>query len=342
MSEANNNQYTRTEEISAEAVPQKAGKPPKKKPNKWIIFFVVMGFFVVCGIIAGGNLFEKTEHDGPYSSGEKNVAMIDIKGEITEAGETYNQKFILNQINEAKNDKDNKAILLMLDTPGGSVYECDEVYRKLNEYKKETKRPIYAYCEGMCASAGYYIASTADEIYANRNSLVGSIGVICGQFVDATGLLDKLGVHITTIHSGANKIMGSIHEKPTPEQIAIMQGLSDEAYEQFVGVVAEGRDMSVARVKALADGRVYSAKQCKANGLIDTVGTIDDMDNHIKKELGEDVRFYHEVYEQSPYMNIFNHLESAIENRSMSSELTSTVKTLEDMRITEPMYLYQP
>ncbi len=344
MSESDNSQYIRTDEISEDVKQPVYNQPPqkKKKRSKWLAFFVAIGILVACTAIACGLFIGDSAHDGPFSSGEKNVVMIDVNGEITEEGTTYNQKFILNQINEAKNDSDNEAILLMFNTPGGSVYECDEVHRKLVEYKKETKRPIYAYCEGMCASAGYYIATTADTIYANRNSLVGSIGVICGQFVDASGLLDKLGVHVTTVHSGANKTMGSMYEAPTDEQLAIMQAISDEAYEQFVDVVATGRDMSVEKVKALADGRVYSAKQGKANGLIDRIGTIDDMDAQIKKDLGDDVRFYHEVYEQSPYASLFNRLKSYLDTRGMSGELASSVKTIEGMRITEPMYLYQP
>lgn len=342
MSEPNQQPYMRVDDLHEHAASSSDAPKKKKKRGKWLAFFVAIGILVVCAAIAGGQFFADTAHDGPFASGEKNVVMIDVKGEITAEGDTYNQQFILNQINEAKNDSDNKAILLMLDTPGGSVYECDEVYNKLLEYKKETKRPIYAYCESMCASAGYYIASTADAIYANRNSLVGSIGVITGQFVDATQLLDDLGVKITTVHSGANKLMGAMYEAPTEEQIAIMQSISDEYYAQFVGVVADGRGMTTEQVKALADGRVYSASQCKANGLIDEIGTIDDMDKHIKKVVGENVRFYHEVYEQSPYASLLGGLKSAIDSRSMSSELASSVKTIEEMNITEPMYLYQP
>lgn len=344
MSESNNSQYMRTDAPIANPTPTGAPEPPKKKKKrgKWLAFFVAIGVLVACAAIAGGQFFVETEHEGPFASGEKNVVMIDVKGEITAEGDTYNQQFILNQINEAKNDSDNKAILLMLDTPGGGVYECDEVYRKLNEYKKETKRPIYAYCESMCASAGYYIASTADAIYANRNSLVGSIGVITGQFVDATKLLEDLGVNITTIHSGANKLMGAMYETPTEEQLAIMQRISDEYYDQFVGVVADGRGMKTEQVKALADGRIYSAKQSLDNGLIDKIGTIDDMDQYIKDEVGSDVRFYHEVYEKSPYESFIGNLKSAIASRSMSGELASSVEALEDLQIAEPMYLYQP
>lgn len=341
MSDANV-QYTRAEDAVPGGTAPTPPPPKKKKRGKWVAFFVAVGILVLCAVIAGGHFFDESNHDGPFASGQKNVVMIDIKGEITAEGDTYNQQFVLNQINEAKNDSDNKAILLMLNTPGGGVYECDEVHRKLLEYKQETERPIYAYCEEMCASAGYYIASVADEIYANRNSMVGSIGVICGQFVDASGLFDKLGVHVTTIHSGANKTMGSPYEPPTEEQIAIMQQLSDEAYEQFLEVVANGREMSVAEVKPLADGRIYSAKQCLSNGLIDKVGTIDDVDVQIKKDVGKDVSFYHEVYEINPYESFFNSFKSFIGSREMNSELASTVKTVEDMRITEPMYLYQP
>lgn len=347
MSQQVPSEYTRSDVAGASSpggMPTPNDLPPKKKRSKWLNFFVVIGILALCAAVATGFFVgtDKTDASAPFSSGEKNVMMIDIKGEIMPEGTTYNQKFVLNKIAEAKNDSDNQAILLMLDTPGGSVYECDEVYTKLLEYKAETKRPIYAYCESMCASAGYYIASTADVIYANRNSLVGSIGVVTGQFVDATQLLDDLGVKITTVHSGANKLMGAMYEAPTEEQIAIMQSISDEYYNQFVGVVAEGRGMTTEQVKALADGRVYSASQAKGNGLIDAIGTIDDVDKHIKKDVGENVRFYHEVYEQSPYEEFFGSFKSFLNLGNANSELASTVEALEGLSMTEPMYIYKP
>lgn len=317
-----------------------APQPPKKGKKKWIAFFTVMGLLLFCVFISFSSDFFSTDTSAPYASGEENVRVIDINGEIQAVGETYNQSFVNEMIESAKNDEDNVAIMLSIDSPGGTVYESDETYLHLMDYKEATGRPVYAYCKSLCASGGYYIASSADKIYANRNALVGSIGVICGQFVDASKLLEDIGIKITMPHSGANKLMGNLSEPPTQEQLDIMQRLSDEAYEQFVGIVAKGRGMDKEAVKKLADGRIYSAKQCVDNGLIDHVGTIEDFDAMIKKELGDDIVFYHEVYEEDFAQLIYDSLHSFLQERNASTELSETLALLDKLTISEPMYLY--
>ena len=112
---------------------------------------------------------------------------------------------------------------------------------------------------------------------ANRNTLTGSIGVISGQFLDLTELMEKYGVKSTTIHTGKNKTMGSYTEPFTEEQKEIMQSISDECYEQFTGIVSKERGLSLEKVYDLADGRIYTAKQAKENGLIDGIGTWEEM-----------------------------------------------------------------
>ena len=139
------------------------------------------------------------------------------------------------------------------------------------DYKKATERPIIAYIASTGCSGAYYISCAADEIYANRNALTGSIGVIMGSSIDLTGLMDKLGIKSTTIHAGKNKNMFSYDEPVTAEQAAIMQSIADESYEQFTQIVAESRGMDLAEVQKLADGRVYTARQAVSNGLIDSI-----------------------------------------------------------------------
>ena len=135
----------------------------------------------------------------------------------------------------------------------------------------------------MAASGGYYISAPCDKIIANRNCWTGSIGVTLGTMYDISELLDNLGIKTNTITSGANKAMGSNVEPMTSEQRAIFQSMVDEAYEQFVGIVAEGRDMKISKVKKLADGRIYTAKQALDNGLIDQIGTFEEAAADMKK-----------------------------------------------------------
>ena len=201
------------------------------------------------------------------------IAVLHINGVIQEANQTYNQDWLLNTIRTLKNDDKNLGILLYIDSPGGTVYHADEAYLTLLDYKT-TGKSVYAYFGPMAASGGYYIGCAADKIYANRNGLTGSIGVISASFVDATGLLEKLGLKSMTIHAGKNKNMLNFNESATDEQIAIMQSLADECYEQFTQIVSLSRKMKIEYVKTLADGRVYSALQAKENGLIDDVVSI--------------------------------------------------------------------
>ena len=271
----------------------------KNKTGK-IVFFVVIGIAVLAGLFqmaTGKNqpaqstttqtkkqnsfveLFKGSnskEEKWIHSDGEEYIAKLYITGVIQDKNETYNQKWLLKKIQELKEDQDNKAIVLFIDSPGGGVYQADEAYLALSDYASSGK-PIYAYMGPLAASGGYYLACSAKHIMANRNTLTGSIGVIAGQFTDATALLEKVGIKSETIHSGRNKNMGSFNESVTEEQRQIMQSIADECYEQFIQIVSKSRGISISKVQELADGRIYTAKQAKDNSLIDTVGSFDEL-----------------------------------------------------------------
>ena len=169
---------------------------------------------------------------------EDYIAIVRVEGtiqeqsgsSILEASSGYQHDSTMNYIDELMDDYNNKGILLYVDSPGGTVYESEELYQKLKEYKETT----------------------------NSNTTTGSIGVIMSGY-DMSGLYKKLGIRYVSITSGKNKDSS----KFTDEQIAIYQDQINEAYEEFVNIVADGRDMSVEDVKKLADGRTYTAKQAK-------------------------------------------------------------------------------
>lgn len=215
---------------------------------------------------------------------EEFIGVLDIVGEITPSAEniwgytepgTYNHELYMSYVDELMYSDYNKGIMLYIDSPGGTVYESDEMYVKLMEYKEETGRPIWAYFASEACSGGYYIAMAADEIYANRNCWTGSIGVIV-SLLNCKELYDNLGIKEIDITSGANKAMGSSALDLTEEQYGILQSLVDEAYDQFVGIVKDGRKMEEAKVRELADGRIYSAKQALEANLIDAVGSYEE------------------------------------------------------------------
>ncbi|MCR5481406.1 MAG: signal peptide peptidase SppA [Clostridia bacterium] len=206
--------------------------------------------------------------DGEISSSTTNQYGVDTAG--------YHHKWTLKQMDALMKDKNCKGIIFYINTPGGAVYETDELYLKIKEYQEKTGNPVYAYMGSMAASGGYYISAACDTIIANRNCWTGSIGVTVGTYFDFSDLLANYGVKTVTIDSGKNKSMGSMFEEMTDEQQAIMQSLVDEAYAQFVGIVADGRNMEKEDVIALADGRIYSAKQALKLGLIDDIATFDE------------------------------------------------------------------
>lgn len=273
---------------------KEAKKEGKKKLAAWQKGLIVLVVIVVCimGLMTGCEHFIKGIGIGGGGStsevstdfGHSYIGTIFVEGEINEAGnETYNHQYILNALDAMMADSDNKGVILFVNTPGGSVFASDELYLKIKEYQETTGRPVYSSMQSQATSGGYYISAPCEKIFANRNCWTGSIGVTMGSMIDVSQLLDDLGINVETITSGANKAMGSNVEPMTKEQREIFQSLVDEAYEQFVGIVAEGRDMSVAKVKKIADGRIYTAKQALKNGLIDGIATYEEAVQDMKE-----------------------------------------------------------
>lgn len=186
-------------------------------------------------------------------------------------GNAYS-KLVIEQLRQAQEDFDVKAILLRVNSPGGSVVGSDEIYQALRD---EIDKPVVISMGELAASGGYYISAGADRIVANPATFTGSIGVILTA-THLEDLLDKVGVDVTILKSGEFKDTLSPFRDMTPEEQALWQEIIDEAYEQFVGVVAEGRSMSREQVRELADGRVYTGRQALELGLIDALGNLPD------------------------------------------------------------------
>lgn len=261
---------------------------------------------------------------------EDYIAIVRVEGtiqeqsgsSILEASSGYQHDSTMNYIDELMDDSNNKGILLYVDSPGGTVYESEELYQKLKEYKETTKRPIWDYMAHYAASGGYMVSMASDKIYANSNTTTGSIGVIMSGY-DMSGLYKKLGIRYVSITSGKNKDSS----KFTNEQIAIYQDQINEAYEEFANIVADGRDMSVEDVKKLADGRTYTAKQAKNNGLIDEISLYPDMKDAMSKKLGTST-FYEMESDEELLQSLFSKAESLVP-KSEAQVLTETAKSVE-------------
>lgn len=327
-------------------------QPPKKKRRTGLtVFLIILGVFLA--LIALGGIafvsFDNSSSSG-YNLSDEHLSVIYITGTIENSGEasvyeksSYNQEWLIDTIEAMTYENQNKGIILYLDTPGGSVYATDEVYLKLMDYKEFTGNPIYAIMGPTCASGGYYISCAADKIFANRNTVTGSIGVTMGSLIDISGLLEKYGIKTTPLVSGRNKGMGSIYEPPTAEQIAIYQSIIDESYAQFTEIVADGRNMDINKVKELADGRIYTAAQALNNGLIDEICSYEDAILSIQEEPAlENCSIYEYYYaEEFSLLDFIFGISERLERSSKeTNELSKAIALAEGSSI-KPYYIFR-
>lgn len=186
-------------------------------------------------------------------------------------------------IRKAADDSRAKAVLIRVNSPGGTPAAAEEIGEAI-EYAKG-KKPVYASVADSGCSAAYWISSLTDKIYVNRTSMTGSIGVIMNG-IDYSKLLDKVGVSSQTLKSGKFKDIGSGSRPMTPEEKQILQAVINDTYDAFLDTVAKGRKMPKEKVKALADGRIYTGSQAVKNGLADKIGTYDTAVSDIANKAG--------------------------------------------------------
>ncbi|MEO1770883.1 signal peptide peptidase SppA [Candidatus Enterococcus ferrettii] len=218
------------------------------------------------------------------------IAKLTIEGTILNTGPSsifsstgYNHEAFMQQLELVKNDPTVQGVLLVVNTPGGAVYETAEITKELKKIEEEI--PVYVSMENQAASGGYYVSANAEKIFASEDTVTGSIGVIMSN-TNYSGLMEKLGITDATVKSGALKDIGSSSRPQTEQDREVLQSYIDSSYGRFVKVVAEGRDMKEERVKELADGRIYDGAQALDNGLIDAIGYPEDAMEALKADKG--------------------------------------------------------
>jgi protease-4 len=203
------------------------------------------------------------------------IAVIPMDGAIagsgSAAGGIITPEEFLDKLNRAEDDSDVKAIVLRVNSPGGTVAASEEI----SMYVKAAKKPVVVSVGDVDASGAYMVSSQADKIIALPGSAVGSIGVIT-EIPNINGLLEKLGIKFVTITAGEYKGAGSPFEALTATETALIQTSVDEVYEQFIDIVAEGRKMKRSEVASLATGWAWNGSQAKELGLVDELGTYED------------------------------------------------------------------
>jgi protease-4 len=255
---------------------------------RWIIFAAALSMtgcfngLLVTPTNVGGPLEETVISDPLHWYCRDKIAIIDVDGLIMNArssgilsdGENPVSMF-REKLDAAADDKHVKAVVLRINSPGGAVTASDMMYQDLQNFRKDKGKPVVACMMDTAASGAYYLAMACDRVFAHPTTVTGSIGVIMSLY-NATGLLSKLGVASDPIKSGPIKDIGNPARPMTPEERAILQGMVNNFYGQFVGIVAKGRNMPEDKVKKLADGRIYTGQEAKDLGLVDEVGYLED------------------------------------------------------------------
>lgn len=241
--------------------------------------------------ILGASNEEFLENVVIEGKGMNKILVLSVNGVIQDTGDVtsffqsagYQHQSFLKMIEKAEEDKTVKGIILKVNSPGGGVVESAEIHKKLTDLKEATDKPIYVSMGAMAASGGYYISAPADKIFATPDTMTGSLGVIM-QGVNFSELAEKYGVKFETIKSGPYKDIMSSYREMTDEERQIMQTMVDNAYQGFVDVIADGRNMSESEVRKIADGRIYDGRQAKENHLIDELGYFEDTVEAMKKD----------------------------------------------------------
>ncbi|MET3683975.1 protease-4 [Alkalibacillus flavidus] len=270
--------------------------------KRWIALAIAVGLLVLSTVaqitttVATTDFTEMFQTDSEYSeevveegSLNESVAVINVEGVIQSgvtggvlSAGTYNHDQLLGMLDHVKESDQYKALVLNVNTPGGGVVESAQIHDRIVEIR-EADKTVYVSMGNTAASGGYYISAPADKIFAHPATLTGSIGVIM-ESINFAQLADDLGVEFNTITSGEYKDIMSSYRPMTEDEEEILQTMVDDMYNDFVDVIVEGRDMDESTVRELGDGRVYTGSQAAENGLVDSLGSLDDAIAQLKED----------------------------------------------------------
>ncbi|MGY8902987.1 MAG: S49 family peptidase [Burkholderiales bacterium] len=216
------------------------------------------------------------------------TAVVEIKGEIA-SGSDASAEFVNAAMRAAFEDDGAKAVVLLLNSPGGSPVQAGMINDEIKRLKEKHKKPVYAVVEESCASAAYYIAVAADQIFVNKASIVGSIGVLVDGF-GFTGLMDKLGVERRLLTAGENKGFLDPFSPQTEQHRQYAQTMLNQIHQQFIEVVRKGRGKRLKETPELFSGLFWSGQQSIELGLADQYGSLDSVARDVVK--AEDIIDY--------------------------------------------------
>ena len=247
------------------------GSERKKPPLAKKLLFLALILFALVGISSITSEW--------VQQGTKNrIGIVDITGLISDS------QYIVNQVKKFRQDKRIRGIILRIDSPGGAVGPSQEIYDEVLK-TRESGKTIYASMGALAASGGYYIASAAERIFANPGTLTGSIGVIM-VFSNAQGLMEKIGLQPEIVKAGEYKDIGSPARAMTQKEKNLLQSVVTDVHQQFIEAVANGRNISVAEVTKIADGRILTGRQAYSLNLVDQMGGLQVSIDQIAHKVG--------------------------------------------------------
>ncbi|MDP1886903.1 S49 family peptidase [Polaromonas sp.] len=235
----------------------------------WLTFFVLMAWM----------LLSRTAPSSDVSA--PHTAVVEIKGEIASGGESSADQ-IVSSLRSAFEDRGAKAVVLLINSPGGSPVQAGIINDEINRLKLIHKKPIYAVVEETCASAAYYIAVSTDQIFVDKASIVGSIGVLMDGF-GFVGLMDKIGVERRLMTAGENKGFLDPFSPQTDKHRAYTQAMLNQIHQQFIAVVKKGRGERLRETPDTFTGLFWSGQQAIELGLADKLGTLDFVAREVVK-----------------------------------------------------------
>lgn len=256
----------------------------RRLERRWRTVFRL--FWLLLAALLVYTLWLQGKHVTPTTA--PHTALVEVRGEIS-ADTEASAELLLAALKEAFKDNAAQAVVLRINSPGGSPVQAGIVYDEILRLKKQYDKPVYAVVEEICASGAYYIAAAADEIYVDKASVVGSIGVLMDGF-GFTGLMDKVGVERRLLTAGENKGMLDPFSPLTAKQRGYAQAMLDQIHQQFIAVVREGRGKRLKETPETFSGLFWNGEQAVKLGLADRFGNLDYVAREVVK--AEDVIDY--------------------------------------------------
>lgn len=276
---------------------------------------------------------------------KERIAVLTLDGVIQDLGNTsplfqpagYNHQFFMNQLEGIREDESVKGVVLRVNSPGGGVVESADIYDAIRAIQIERNIPLYVSMGGMAASGGYYVSAPAEKIFVNRETITGSIGVIM-ESVNYAKLAEKYGIDFNTIKTGPYKDIMSGSREMKDEERAMLQEMINDSYERFIDIIEEGRGMTEAEVKKVADGRIMNGRQAIEAGLADEFGKTGDVIAALKEDYSLQNATVFKYSTPDSWVSIFGVKAGNLFGSNIESELIG--KLLSDYNAPRMMYLY--